>query len=268
MFCPWKSSYQKARVGITLTGLTLPHCCACPKPEPGFPTSYIVVFFEWKRICAGCLSFVYTFFCVYVCEIRLSKGEGWDHINKINQPVPSQNLDFQRHISWSFLSGSESVQVVYLLFIHFFVYMFCPWKSSYQKARVGITLTRLTLPHCCACPKPEPGFPTSYIVVFFEWKRICAGCLSFVYTFFCVYVLPLEIQLSKGEGWDHINKINPTTLLCLSQARTWISNVIYRGLFWVEANLCRLFIFCLYIFLCICFALGNPVIKRRELGWH
>ena len=28
---------KKGRVGITLTGLILPHFCACPKPEPGFP---------------------------------------------------------------------------------------------------------------------------------------------------------------------------------------------------------------------------------------
>jgi hypothetical protein len=27
-----------------LTGLTLSHFCACPKPGPGFPTPYVVVF--------------------------------------------------------------------------------------------------------------------------------------------------------------------------------------------------------------------------------
>ena len=41
--------YQERRVGILLTGLTLPHFCACPKPEPGFPTSYVVVFFVFKN---------------------------------------------------------------------------------------------------------------------------------------------------------------------------------------------------------------------------
>ena len=29
--------------GIPLTGATLPRFCACPKPGPGFPTSYVVV---------------------------------------------------------------------------------------------------------------------------------------------------------------------------------------------------------------------------------
>ena len=48
---------------------------------------------------------------------------------------------------------------------------------------------------------------------------------------FIIYVLPLEIQLSRGEGWNPINWFNPTTYVCLSQAGTWISNVICRGLF-------------------------------------
>ena len=41
-----------------------------------------------------------------------------------------------------------------------------------------------------------------------------------------VYVLPLEIQLSKCEGWDPINQFNPATFLCLS----WISMVTCCGL--------------------------------------
>jgi hypothetical protein len=62
-----------------------------------------------------------------------------------------------------------------------------------------------------------------------------------------IYVLPLEIQLSRGEGWDPINRFNPATFLCLSQARTWISNVICWhscGLFCVQwVHLCY---FCWY----------------------
>ena len=46
-----------------------------------------------------------------------------------------------------------------------------------------------------------------------------------------IYVFLLEIQLSRREGWDPINQFNPATCLCLSQAKTWISNVICRGLF-------------------------------------
>jgi len=41
-------SYQKGRVGIPLIGLTPPHFCACPMPGPGFPTSYVVVYFVFS----------------------------------------------------------------------------------------------------------------------------------------------------------------------------------------------------------------------------
>ncbi len=42
------------------------------------------------------------------------------------------------------------------------------------------------------------------------------------------------IYLSRGEGCDPIGRfLNSTTLLCLSWARTWISNAICRGLFFV-----------------------------------
>jgi hypothetical protein len=49
-----------------------------------------------------------------------------------------------------------------------------------------------------------------------------------------IYVLPLEIQLSREEDWDPINWFDPTTFLCLSEARTWISNVICRGFVCVQ----------------------------------
>jgi len=42
------------------------------------------------------------------------------------------------------------------------------------------------------------------------------------------YRLPLEIQLSRWEGCDPINRFNPATFLYLSQASTiWISNISY-----------------------------------------
>ena len=38
--------------------------------------------------------------------------------------------------------------------------------SIIKRGRIGISLTCLTLPHCCACPKSEPGFPLPYAMVF------------------------------------------------------------------------------------------------------
>ena len=40
-----------------------------------------------------------------------------------------------------------------------------------------------------------------------------------------VYVLPLEIQLSRGEDWDSINRFIPAIFSCLFQARTLISDM-------------------------------------------
>ena len=36
-----------------------------------------------------------------------------------------------------------------------------------KRGRIGIPLICLSLPHSCACPKPGPGFPMSYVMVFF-----------------------------------------------------------------------------------------------------
>ena len=60
----------------------------------------------------------------------------------------------------------------------------------------------------------------------FDVKRNCADLFII-----CLYELPLDIKLSRGEGWNAINRFNPTTFLCLSQASTRISNVICRGYF-------------------------------------
>jgi len=74
-----------------------------------------------------------------------------------------------------FLSG---VNLCSFFIIYF--YLYCHWRLSYQEGRprFGIPLTCLTLPHFCACPKPGPGFPTSYAMVFFvlselRWEARC-----------------------------------------------------------------------------------------------
>ena len=73
------------------------------------------------------------------------------------------------------------------------------WRSSYQVGMLEIQLSRW-----------DVGDPVT--------KR---GCWRSSYQ-----VEMLEIQLSSGEGWNPINLVNSVTFLCLSQARTWISNVI------------------------------------------
>jgi len=46
------------------------------------------------------------------------------------------------------------------------------------------------------------------------------------------YLLPLKIQLSTEQDWDP--SLIPIYVLCLSQARTWISNVICLAFYFVS----------------------------------
>ena len=47
MHCRWRFIYAEGWIGIILAGLTLPHCCVCPKPGPEIPASYVVVLYKW-----------------------------------------------------------------------------------------------------------------------------------------------------------------------------------------------------------------------------
>jgi hypothetical protein len=51
--------------------------------------------------------------------------------------------------------------------------------------------------------------------------------------YWCGRFHTLSKQLSRGGGWDTIKRFNAATFLCLSQARTWIFNVICHGVFCV-----------------------------------
>jgi len=62
--------------------------------------------------------------------------------------------------------------------------------------------------------------------MFYLNKRICAGVFSVVY----IYIVVGDL-LSEGESRYLINRANSDTFLCLSHARTWISNAIFRGIF-------------------------------------
>ena len=63
---------------------------------------------------------------------------------------------------------------------------------------------------------------------------VCKWVCACLFLSFFIYVLTLVIQLSREEGWDHINCFKAAKCLWLSQTRTWISNVICRGLSCVE----------------------------------
>jgi len=85
--CSWRSKYQEG-VGIPLTGLTLPHFCACPKSGPEFPTSYVMVCFyvQWfdaRGDCSFCWnewSFWPQLFKLYFHNFR-KKWQGDNDLN-------------------------------------------------------------------------------------------------------------------------------------------------------------------------------------------
>ena len=60
---------KRGWVGISITGLTLPHFCACPMPGPRIPTSYVVVFFifNWFKVGNDCCFVDIGGFVAYHC---------------------------------------------------------------------------------------------------------------------------------------------------------------------------------------------------------
>ena len=79
-----------------------------------------------------------------------------------------------------------------------------------------------------------------------------------------IYVLPLEVQLSRREDWDSLNRFNPATFLCLSQPRTWISTNICGSIFCVQrVNMWCDCSFCLYSWNCFNFLFINKMENRK-----
>jgi hypothetical protein len=57
------------------------------------------------------------------------------------------------------------------IFYRLFIYVL-PLEIQLSRGEGGGPIKRFNLVHiCCVCPKPGTGFPTSYVVVFFEFKE-------------------------------------------------------------------------------------------------
>ena len=63
-----------------------------------------------------------------------------------------------------------------LLFVCLFLY--CYWRPISQDEKVVIPLTGLNPPHCCACPKPGPGFQLTNGLVCVQWYDVSSYSLS------------------------------------------------------------------------------------------
>jgi len=73
-------------------------------------------------------------------------------------------------------------------FVLSFVCMYCRWRISYQKRRVGVPLTGFTLPHFCACPNPGTWFSIVIcrgLLVFSEFSSNDSECLFCWYWWNC-----------------------------------------------------------------------------------
>ena len=66
------------------------------------------------------------------------------------------------------------------------------------------------------------------------WSIWVEANLCMFFYHFVLYALLLETQLSRGPCWDTITPFYPATLLCLSQARACVFDVICRGRLWVQ----------------------------------
>ena len=64
-------------------------------------------------------------------------------------------------------------------------------------------------------------------LLFYQFRKLVQ--INYIYVF--IYFPTIYIQLSKGKNCDPINRLNHATFLWLSQAKTWMSNIIGRGFF-------------------------------------
>ena len=87
-----------------------------------FPFMFVIVslcgLFEWKQICAW-FFFYHLFISVLFPEIQLSRErEGWDPTNQFNHiTFVCLSLDFQCHMSWSFLCFCDMRRDVIVCFV-------------------------------------------------------------------------------------------------------------------------------------------------------
>ena len=147
--------------------------------------------------------------------------------NSWNQLNNWKKSSLSKHITINFNRCSRLIDIksVRSITYDFFILRAMVFKPTDSTFLVSSQLT-MSIHWPCYC--------TVHVYVHsYWWYRVCdffSGSKS-VHVFYrlFIYVLLLEIQLSRGGGWDPINRLNPATFLCLAQHRIWISNIIYRG---------------------------------------
>ena len=133
---------NKGMVGIALNGLTLPHFCACPKPGPWFPTSYVVffVFSEWRwevNVCFLDIGWIVDHHCLYFLFITKEDQNLGDTLYLGNQNLYNINrfnfaicLDVLCHMLWCFLYSVRGECLLCWYWWNFWPSLF---KASFHK---------------------------------------------------------------------------------------------------------------------------------------
>ena len=72
-----------------------------------------------------------------------------------------------------YLSGGESGKVFHLLFIYMYIYIFqLPLEIQLSRVEGWDPINQFNPATFFACPKPGPGFPTAYVVIFFVFSEL------------------------------------------------------------------------------------------------
>jgi uncharacterized protein YsxB (DUF464 family) len=86
------------------TGLTPPHACACTKPWPGFPTSYIVVLFGVQYVIA--------------CFINHKAHSIQNIYQQYTESISTVNRIYINSIQNLYQQYTESISTVYRIYIN------------------------------------------------------------------------------------------------------------------------------------------------------
>ena len=99
-------------------GLTPPHLCVCPKPGPGFPTSYVVGFFcvfsEWKWEVIVHIGGIVDHHCLNFLFIISWRGNKYTSIEKLKVHVKRVPVAWPTNQNWPIGLG---IQISFLLLL-------------------------------------------------------------------------------------------------------------------------------------------------------
>ena len=118
----------------------------------------------------------------------------------------------------------------------------CIRRETREKARRSLAFSRVSKPHTHITHMLRQCTSIVYIFDYFlsrtntnsKWWKIKPKIPKVPKNSTKPYNLNVVRDLISKRGWLHwdiINRFTPATFLCLSQYRTWISNVTCRGLF-------------------------------------